>query len=282
MTYHDFQSRIQEILEPERYESLLAETKKIQTILGGPEQREYMMNIFSKTNEIFSSEVLRENVRVFQNCNIQVASELQKAVSQIDVQEISAVLIEALTTLQDNMAHNSARLNEALLAMAKGIEQLQPTLQGAEWDGILEEISEEPQKSAEEFAEAIKEQIENPIGFQERVANWTEEKKKKHFILWKVLVLVWNVFILPYLQAEVGIPAITKVVSSVKGLPEEEAETTYHLGQGAEAVITENANEYYKVKFVDENGEEKEGFVEKMDLMILEEEETELEKEPER
>lgn len=36
--------------------------------------------------------------------------------------------------------------------------------------------------SQQEFEEAFTEQVENPIGFQERIANWAEAKKKFHRI----------------------------------------------------------------------------------------------------
>lgn len=37
--------------------------------------------------------------------------------------------------------------------------------------------------SQQEFEEAFTEQVENPLGFQERIANWTEAKKKKYYVI---------------------------------------------------------------------------------------------------
>ena len=49
---------------------------------------------------------------------------------------------------------------------------------------LSESENESDTLSEEEIREAFCEQIENPIGFQERIANWVEEKKKKYFLVY--------------------------------------------------------------------------------------------------
>ena len=67
-------------------------------------------------------------------------------------------------------------------------------------------------------------------------------------------------------------PVMTKVISIVKEAPEKGAEIIYRLKDGVQAIIMENTNYYYKVKFTDENGVEREGYVAKKNLRVIEEE----------
>ena len=125
--------------------------------------------------------------------------------------------------------------------------------------------------SEQEIQDTINDQMNNPVGFQERVANWAEEKYKKYFIVINFWLLIWGIFIQPYLQENVGLPVMTYVVSNVKELPEKGAKIVAQLKENIEATIIENTNYYYKVTFTDENGIQREGYVAKRNLKIIEE-----------
>ena len=130
----------------------------------------------------------------------------------------------------------------------------------------------------QELQEALEEENTAQDKFLKRIKNWAEEKKIKYNIYKFIMLFVVNVFLLPYLQENVGKPVMTKVVSYVKQTPEKGAEIIYKLKDGIQAIITENTNYYYKVKFTDENGVEREGYVAKKNLRVIEEEERETEK----
>lgn len=130
----------------------------------------------------------------------------------------------------------------------------------------------------QELQEALEEESADQDKFLKRIKNWAEEKKKKYNIYKCIMLFVVNVFLLPYLQENVGKPAMTKVVSCVKQAPEKGAEIICKLKDGIQAIITENTNYYYKVRFTDENGVEREGYVAKKNLRVIEEEERETEK----
>lgn len=125
--------------------------------------------------------------------------------------------------------------------------------------------------SQQEFEEAFTEQVENPIGFQERIANWAEAKKKKYYVIVLTVLLIWTNFIQPYFQDKIGVPVTAYVVSNVKELPEKASKVICQLKEEVEAVIVENTDYYYKVKFVDEDGVEREGYVAKRNLKLIEE-----------
>ena len=107
-----------------------------------------------------------------------------------------------------------------------------------------------------------------------RVANWAEEKRKKYDIVAVLGRIIVDSFIIASLQ-NCGITVTTKIVSNVKELPQKGAEVICQLKENFEATIIENTNYYYKVTFTDEDGVQREGYVAKRNLKIIEEPETE-------
>lgn len=137
--------------------------------------------------------------------------------------------------------------------------------------GHIEDEQETDFISNEEFQEAMQEQIENPQGFQERVSNWTEAKIKKYFIAYIIISFIWSNFLQPYFTEYIGMPVTSWAVSNIKEIPEKTGEIIGELKDGMEAFIIENIPYYYKVKFVDKNGETKEGYVSKRSVKIIDE-----------
>lgn len=145
-----------------------------------------------------------------------------------------------------------------------------------EEDNTLENVELETDFANEqEIQDTINDQMNNPVGFQERVANWAAEKYKKYFIVINFWLFIWGTFIQPYLQENVGLPVMTYAVSNVKELPEKGAKIVAQLKKNIEATIIENTSYYYKIIFEDENGIQRDGYVAKRNLKIIEEPETE-------
>lgn len=144
-------------------------------------------------------------------------------------------------------------------------------------DGAVEQESDDDLLTAEEAVETICEHIENPSGIIERISSWSQEKIKKYWIVVALFSMLWNIFVLPYLQENIGKPAMVTLTSDVKELPEKGAAIICQLKENIEAYITENTNYYYKVSFTDENGVEREGYVAKRNLKIVQEESVENE-----
>lgn len=138
-----------------------------------------------------------------------------------------------------------------------------------------EEVAQESDDdllTAEEAVETICEHINNPTGIIERISTWSQEKIKKYWIVVALFTMLWNIFVLPYLQENIGKPAMAILTSNVKELPEKGATIICQLKENIEAYITENTTYYYKVSFTDENGVEREGYVAKRNLKIIQEE----------
>ncbi|MGN0244137.1 MAG: hypothetical protein ACI4CT_08770 [Lachnospiraceae bacterium] len=136
----------------------------------------------------------------------------------------------------------------------------------------LKEGIQDADSFTEEIQEALQEQVEAPLKFQERVAKWSENKKAQYRIAFQFLLFLWCNFVQPYFQDNIGKPVTAYVVSNVKELPEKGAKIIGQLHDNIEAIIIENTNYYYKVTFTDDEGETKEGYVAKRNFKIVEEE----------
>ncbi len=107
-----------------------------------------------------------------------------------------------------------------------------------------------------------------------QLSNHIDKFKKENYIFYIIIAFFIQCFFIPWFADEVGKPVMSKIVCTVKELPEKGAEIICHLEQNIEAIITENQNYYYKVSFIDENGIEREGYVAKRNLKIIDQEET--------
>lgn len=76
-----------------------------------------------------------------------------------------------------------------------------------------------------------------------------------------------------YFQDTIGKPVATYTISKVKELPKKAGKIIGELKQEFQAIITEDVPYYYKVRYMDEDGNIKEGYVAKKNLQIIEDEE---------
>ena len=137
-------------------------------------------------------------------------------------------------------------------------------------DDIEDFESQEGFASNAEIQEALEEQSNNPIGFQEKFSHWTEKKKQQFFIVYVIISILYSIFLEPYLQENVGLPVTAWTIAHVKELPEKAGKYITDLKSEIEAIIVENVPYYYKVSFIDENGELKEGYVSKKSVRLIE------------
>ena len=99
-----------------------------------------------------------------------------------------------------------------------------------------------------------------------------EKFKKEYYIIYLTIIFIINCFFIPFVADNIGKPAMAKTGSFVKELPEKGAEIICQLHENIETIITENTNYYYKISFIDENGIEREGYVAKRNLKIIDKE----------
>lgn len=175
---------------------------------------------------------------------------------------------------QINQFNGYNNIAEALNSYSSVKDVIDSVYSSLDFDDEEENIAELETDFADEqeLQDALEEEFTDENKFAKRIKSWAKEKLKKYNIYKLIGLFIINVFILPYLEENVGKPVMTKVVSIVKEAPEKGAEIIYRLKDGVQAVIMENTNYYYKVKFTDENGVEREGYVAKKNLKVIEEE----------
>lgn len=207
--------------------------------------------IFQKLDVSESLKAIEESMKVLSKS---LAMEQINQLQQIDFSSIFADIIPRVTSLSDIVDTAYTRVQ----------------------DELEEECDVNDIFTEEEIQEALQEHVENPIKFQERVANWTEKKINQFFIVYMLLNFLYSNFVQPYFQDNIGKPVMSCVISNVKELPQKGAEVIGQIQENIEAIITENTSYYYKVIFIDENGETKEGYVAKRNLKLIEDESDDL------
>ena len=211
----------------------------------------------SKSFRIFQQLDVSESVKAIEeSMNVlskSLAIEQINQLQQIDFSSIFADIIPRVSSLSDIVDTAYTRVQEE-----------------------VEECDVNDIFTEEEIQEALQEHVENPIKFQERVANWTEKKIKQFFIVYMLLNFLYSNFVQPYFHDNIGKPVMSCVISNVKELPQKGAEVIGQIQENIEAIITENTSYYYKVIFIDENGETKEGYVAKRNLKLIDDESEDL------
>lgn len=127
----------------------------------------------------------------------------------------------------------------------------------------------------EELKETLndtKENTEKTKNIDTHIYDNVEKFKREHYRFYIIFSFFIVHIFLTWFDDTIGKHVIPKTVSIVKELPEKGSEIICHLEQNIEAIITENQNYYYKVSFIDENGIEREGYVAKRNLKIIDKE----------
>ena len=185
------------------------------------------------------------------------------------MQSISSSIRPTMDMINENVAMFDNNYSEIL----RGFREL-----GCSLSSLAEQVYEESEEDAcddfnsdDEILEALQEQESDPVGFQERFANWTEKRKKKYSIVRLLIIILLEIFVVPFLQDTVGKPVMSYIVSKVRELPNSSSEVIDELQEGGEGLIIEDVPYYYKVTYVDENGDAREGYVAKKNLKIINE-----------
>ena len=230
------------------------------------------VNMSYLTNGIYSDSIRN---------SLESIAQILKPYEKIDVSESVKIISESMNAISKSFALEHLKQLQQIdfsamfadvVPKATSLSEIVSTTYSLVQEELESEKDEKVSFTEAELHEALSEQVTNPKGFQARVAEWTENKKIQFFIIWNLIIFIYGNFFQPYLQEYVGIPVTASVVSNVKELPEKGAKIIGQLQENIEAIITENANYYYKVTFTNENGEIQEGYVAKRNLKIIKEE----------
>ena len=143
-------------------------------------------------------------------------------------------------------------------------------------EGMVSNCEEEIDLQAEdgftndtEIRTALIEQANNPEGFQERFADWSEKKKKQFYILFLIWSFIWSNFLQDDFKQYVCQPIKEYVVAKIREFPNKNAGIVGEL-KDEQAIVTGDEPYYYKIMFIGEDGKEHEGFVSKRSVILIE------------
>lgn len=236
------------------------------------------MNTYTKMNMPYlTSSLLADSI----SASLREIGETFKLYEQTHVSETLRAISKSMSFFSESIASEQLRqlreidysaLFANIMPQSSSLSQIVDTAYSIVQDGLSEVNKQDKDFKEEEVQEALQEQASNPAGFQERVAGWTEKKKIQFFIIWQLISFIYGSFLQPYFQENVGIPVTAYIVCNVKELPQKGAGLICRLQEDIEAIIIEDTNYYYKVSFIDESGEKREGYVAKRNLKKIEEE----------
>lgn len=136
------------------------------------------------------------------------------------------------------------------------------------------EVESKEDISQEELIEVFNEQMEEKIGWQEKLYNKSEEFKRKYFVFYKIFIgcLCFIFSQIAIYFAQLGIAyAFGNLISE----PEKDSPVIYYFDQRTEVNIIGETDNYYFITYTDSDGNEVLGYSDKEDIEIVPEEDTE-------
>lgn len=145
---------------------------------------------------------------------------------------------------------------------------------------VEEEVKSEETISQDELLEIFDEQMENKIGWQERLYNKSEEFKKKYYVFYKIITWILNILLTTIAThfLQLGSAYITGNITSE---PKKDAPVIYYFDQRTEINIIGETDNYYFITYPDNDGNEGIGYCEKENVEIIPEDNNEIEEEAE-
>lgn len=136
------------------------------------------------------------------------------------------------------------------------------------FDFVEEEVNVEANISQEELLEIFNEQIEDKIGWQEKLYNKSEDFKRKYFVFYKIFIgCLWFIFSqIAIYFAQLG---IAYVFGNVVSEPKEDAPAIYYFEHRTEINIIGEIDNYYFITYTDDDGNEVTGYSEKENIEIV-------------
>ena len=120
----------------------------------------------------------------------------------------------------------------------------------------------------EELLEVFNEQMEDKIGWQEKLYNKTEEFKRKYFVFYTVFVRVFW-FAITQIAIYFAQLGIAFAFGSITTEPEKDSPVIYYFDQRTEVNIIGETEKYYFITYIDSDGNEVMGYSEKEDMEII-------------
>lgn len=135
------------------------------------------------------------------------------------------------------------------------------------------EVESKEDISHEELLEIFNEQMEDKIGWQEKLYNKSEEFKRKYFVFYKIFIgcLCFIFSQIAIYFAQLG---IAYAFGNLTSEPEKDSPVIYYFDQRTEVNIIGETDNYYFITYTDSDGNEVMGYSDKEDMEIVPEDDT--------
>lgn len=143
-----------------------------------------------------------------------------------------------------------------------------------------EEVKGEENISQEELLEVFNEQIEDKIGWQEKLRNKSEEFQKKYYVFYKLITGILNIFITTIASYFLQL-GIAYALGNITSEPEKDSTVIYYYDQRTEITIIGETDNYYIVVYSDSDGSGSVGYCEKENVEFVPIDDNEIEEETE-
>ena len=120
----------------------------------------------------------------------------------------------------------------------------------------------------EELLEIFNEQIEDKIGWQEKLYNKSEEFKRKYYVFFSIFIgiLFW---ILGHIGDELWDLGKAYITGEITSEPEQNAPLVYYIDQRTEINIIGEIGNYYFIIYTDDDGDGDIGYCEKKNVEFV-------------
>lgn len=135
------------------------------------------------------------------------------------------------------------------------------------------EVESKEDISQEELLEVFNDQMEDKIGWQEKLYNKSEEFKRKYFVFYKIFIgcLCFIFSQIAIYFAQLG---IAYAFGNLTSEPEKGSPVIYYFDQRTEVNIIGETDNYYFITYTDDDGNDVTGYSEKGDIEIIPEDDT--------
>lgn len=130
------------------------------------------------------------------------------------------------------------------------------------------EVESEEDISQEELLEIFNEQMEDTIGWQEKLYNKSEEFKRKYYVFYKIFIGCLT-FILGQIAIYFAQLGIAYAFGNITSEPKEDSPVIYYFDQRTEVNIIGETDNYYLIIYTDSEGNEVMGYSDKEDMEIV-------------
>lgn len=130
------------------------------------------------------------------------------------------------------------------------------------------EVESEEDISQEELLEIFNEQMEDKIGWQEKLYNKSEEFKRKYYVFYKIFIGCLT-FILGQIAIYFAQLGIAYAFGNITSEPKEDSPVIYYFDQRTEVNIIGETDNYYLIIYTDSEGNEVMGYSDKEDMEIV-------------